>query len=52
MVALADTPVLAGDRSIRARRVAFGLAGLLLLTGLLSLSHGASGVRLDLVLQS
>lgn len=52
MVALADTPALAGDRSIRARRVAFGLAGLLLLTGLLSLSHGASGVRLDLVLQS
>ncbi|WP_439507266.1 FecCD family ABC transporter permease [Yoonia sp.] len=52
MVALADTPVLAGDRSIRARRVAFGLAGLLLLTGLLSLSHGASGVRLDLVAQS
>jgi iron complex transport system permease protein len=52
MVALADTPVLAGDRSIRARRVAFGLAGLLLLTSLLSLSHGASGVRLDLVAQS
>jgi iron complex transport system permease protein len=52
MVALAVTPVLAGDRSIRARRVAFGLAGLLLLTSLLSLSHGASGVRLDLVLQS
>jgi iron complex transport system permease protein len=46
MVAVDAPARLEGDRSIRARQVAWGLSAMLVLTCALSLSHGASGVHL------
>ena len=53
MVALdAPAQALPGDRSRRARQVALGLAALLIVTCLLSLSHGATGVRLGAAIEA
>jgi iron complex transport system permease protein len=53
MPAVAEAPAaLPGDRTGHARRLALGLAVVLLLTCLFSLSHGASGVRLGTALEA
>ncbi|MDR7123842.1 iron ABC transporter permease [Pseudotabrizicola sp. 4114] len=51
MVAL-DAPRLAGDRDAQARLTMLALSGALVLTALLSLSHGASGVSLGSLVQA
>ena len=51
MVAL-DVPRLAGDRDAQARLTMLALSGALVLTALLSLSHGASGVSLGSLVQA